>query len=188
MPVSRATRHVLALGLLAALPSRAAEPAEGAARWSPFAPPGAGIQIEMPGTPRQEIREHWTPLGVVREKKYWLSAEGAELVVETHDVPAIPAAWMGHERVLDRARDGVLDHVDGIVLESHALSFEGAPARAFVYRHPGAPTRTERVLAVLVGSRLYLLTGTSADARDHAGVLRFFDSFSLQPAVSAGPE
>jgi hypothetical protein len=158
--------------------------------WKRFAPPGGGFSIEMPGEPSSERDEHFTPVGSVVETKHWLAVEGAELAVETHDIPTLAAAMMSDAMLLDQARDGVIENEGGTAITSHELEFEGAPARAFTYRYPGEPLRLERVLTVLVGARIYLLTGTGADPSGHPAVARFFDSFTFaaQLDADAGPD
>jgi hypothetical protein len=181
--VQRRALGVALLGIAIAFPA-AAEP------WKRFAPPGGGFSIEMPGEPRSERGDHFTPVGSVVETKYWLAVEGAELSVETHDIPTLAAAMMSDAMLLDQARDGVIENEGGTAITSHELEFEGAPARAFTYRYPGEPLRLERVLTVLVGARIYLLTGTGADPSAHPAVARFFDSFTFAAQLDgdAGPE
>jgi hypothetical protein len=156
--------------------------------WVPFSPPDGGFSVELPGTPRTERDAHLTPLGSVRETKHWLRVDGAELSVETHDIPILAAAMMSDAMLLDRARDGVIENEGGTPLASRDVTFQGAPAREFTYRYPGEPARLERALTVLVGSRIYLLTGTGANPVAHPGVRRFFDSFGLATADDAPPE
>jgi len=161
---------------LAAAPAPAARAGEG---WTVFAPPGGGFRIEVPGTPRRESEQRFTPVGSVRETKYWLEVDGAELAVETHDVPPLAAALMSDATILDQARDGVVDNEGGELIQTRALTVQGAPAREFTYRYPGEPVRLERVLTVLMGSRIYLITGTCAEPAAHPAVARFFASFRL---------
>jgi hypothetical protein len=156
--------------------------------WQAFAPPGGGFRIEMPGEPLREIAERLTPIGIVRETKYWLAIDSVELAVETHDVPTLAAALMGQDALLDRARSGVIDNEEGIPLGSRELVFQGAPARRFTYRYPGRPPRQELAMTVLVGSRIYLLTGTGSDPVSHPIVRRFFASFGLLDPDETGTE
>lgn len=168
-------RRALGLALLAFAVASSAS----AETWQRFAPQGGGFSIELPGEPRFERDDRFTPVGSVVETKYWLAVEGAELAVETHDIPTLAAAMMSDALLLDQARDGVIGNEGGTAITSRDLEFEGAPARAFTYRYPGEPVRLERVLTVLVGARIYLLTGTGADPFTHPAVARFFDSFTV---------
>jgi len=157
--------------------------------WRPFSPPGGGFRIELPGEPVRESEDRFTPGGSVRETKWWLAVPGAELSVETHDLPALATWMMSADALLDRARDGVIADDGGEALASSDVLVQGAPARSFTWRYPGELVRLERGLTVLVGSRLYLLTGTGPDPASHPAVARFFDSFRLEAARDeASPE
>jgi hypothetical protein len=175
---SRALERWVAPGVVAALllgvPAAADE-----SDWRLFSPPGGGFHIEMPGVPRRESQEHLTPGGSVRETSWWLAVDGAELAVETHDLPALATLLMSEASLLDRARDGVVENDGGELLSSESVVLQGAPARVFTWRYPGEPVRLERGLTLLVGERIYLLTGTGADPAAHPAVTRFFDSFRL---------
>jgi hypothetical protein len=145
-----------------------------------FSPAEGRFAVELPGPPALERDARLTPVGYVHQTKYWLRAGDALLAVELHDIPAIAAALMTDEGILDRARDGVIENENGTLLEAHALAFQGAPAREFTYRLPGDAPLVERVLVVLVESRLYLLTGMAARApASHPDIARFFASFRV---------
>ena len=170
-----AERSALRAGLLVALAALAAAPAR--ADWSAFAPDGARFSVQLPGSPAVERDAHWTPVGSVRMTKYWLRAGDVLLAVELHDLPAVASALISDQRILDQARDSLLSDVGGTLLESRALENSGAPAREFVYRLPGRAQLAERVLAVLVDTRLYLVTGMARAPDSDPEVARFFASF-----------
>jgi hypothetical protein len=166
----RAPRVALLVALvLAAVPA--------CADWSAFAPEGARFAVEIPGAPAIEHDAHWTPVGSVRMTKYWLRAGDVLLAVELHEIPAVAARLVSDDMILDQARDSLLSDVGGTLLESRALENTGAPAREFVYRLPGRAQLAERVLAVLVGTRLYLVTGMARAPGSDPEVARFFASF-----------
>ena len=168
-----AERRVRGAWLLAL--ALAASPAH--ADWSAFAPGGARFSVELPGNPTVERDSTWTPVGSVHMTKYWLRVGDALLAVEQHDIPPVAASFISDEMILDQARDSLLRDVDGTLIESRALAFEGAPARDFRYRLPGDARLVERVLAVLVDRRLYLVTGMARDPIEDPQVARFFGSF-----------
>src|SRR5258705_6871073 len=148
-----------------------------ASDWPVFAPDGARFSVELPGSPAVERDVHWTPVGSVRMTKYWLRAGDVLLAVELHDIPAVASSLISDQRILDQARDSLLSDVGGTLLESRALENSGAPAREFVYRLPGRAQLAERVLAVLVDTRLYLVTGMARAPDSDPEVARFFASF-----------
>jgi hypothetical protein len=145
--------------------------------WRPFAPPDARFAVELPGRPAVERDSHWTPVGTIAMTKYWLRVGNALLAVETHEIPAVAATLVSDARILDQARDSLLRDVDGALIEGRATEFEGLPARDFRYRLPGKTGLEERVLAVLVDTRLYLVTGMAREPLSEPDVLRFFASF-----------
>lgn len=167
--------------LLCAGPVAAAGPAAPPEGWIVFSPEGGRFRIEIPAEPLPETGSRFTPVGPVEERKWWLVANEVELAVETHDVPTLGAALTSDDAILDRARDGVIASKGGSPLDSRALEVQGAPAREFRYAIPAsatAPAREGLARTILVGRRVYLLTGTAAETPElHPAVLRFFASF-----------
>jgi hypothetical protein len=155
-------------------------PGGGPAAWSVFAPPGAGFAVELPGTPAVERDSHWTPVGSISMTKYWLRVGDALLAVELHELPPVAAALVSDDRILDEARENLLRDVRGTLIESRATEFQGAPARDFRYRLPGPARLEEQVLAVIVETRLYLITGMARAPASDPEVARFFGSFHYQ--------
>jgi hypothetical protein len=147
------------------------------ADWSEFSPDHGRFAVLMPAAPSREQHARLTPVGYVYENKYWMRVNDVLLAVEMHDLPAIASALLSDDSILDQARAGLLADVDGTLLEGRSLVFQGEPAREFTYRLPGRARLAERVLAVLIGSRLYLVTGMARAPDSDPDVARFFDSF-----------
>ena len=169
---SSRTSWAAALLLLAA-------PASG--EWREFAPEHGRFAVQMPGEPALERHARLTPVGYVYQDKYWLREGDVLLAVEVHDLPALARALLSDDSILDQAREGLLSDVKGTLLEGRALVFQGAPAREFIYRLPGKARLEERVLAVLIGRRLYLVTGMARAPANDPDVARFFASFRCWP-------
>jgi hypothetical protein len=145
--------------------------------WTAFAPDGGRFAVELPGAPAVEGDSHWTPVGSIAMTKYWLRAGDALLAVEVHDIPAVAAALVSDDRVLDEARDSLIRDMGGTLIEGRALALSGAPARDFRYRLPGKAKLEERVLAVLLDTRLFIVTGMARSPASDPEVGRFFASF-----------
>ena len=79
--------------------------------WAEFAPRDGRFAVELPGAPAVERDSHWTPVGSISMTKYWLRAGDALLAVELHDIPAVAAALVSDDRILDQARDSLLQDV-----------------------------------------------------------------------------
>jgi len=169
---------------LAALLVGAAAPA---GEWAEFAPRDGRFAVELPGVPAIERDSHWTPVGSIAMTKYWLRAGDALLAVELHDLPAVAAALVSDDRILDQARDSLLRDVGGTLVESRTVEFSGAPARDFRYRLPGAAQLEERVLAVLRDTRLYLITGMARAPASNPEVAHLFASFRCWREGGSGP-
>lgn len=169
----RAERALVALLLLEALAGASARARE----WTAFAPDGGRFAVDLPGAPAVEGDSHWTPVGSIAMTKYWLRAGDALLAVEVHDIPAVAAALVSDDRILDEARDSLIRDMRGTLIAGRALAFSGAPARDFRYRLPGKAQLEERVLAVLLDNRLYLVTGMARAPGSDPEVARFFASF-----------
>jgi hypothetical protein len=153
-----------------------------------FAPPGAGFAVDLPASPAIERDSHWTPIGTIAMTKYWLRVGDTLLAVELHELPPVAAVFVSDDRILDQARDSLLRDVHGTLIEGRALEFQGSPARDFRYRLPGAARLEERVLAVLVDTRLYLITGMARAPASDPEVARWFASFRCwRNGVPAAP-
>jgi hypothetical protein len=139
----------------------------------------------MPRAPARERTARLTPVGYVYQDKYWLRERDVLLAVEMHDLPAVASALLSEDSILDQARESLLSDVNGTLLEGHSFVFQGAPAREFTYRLPGEARLAERVLAVLIGRRLYLVTGMARAPTTDPDVARFFDSFRCWPESEA---
>ena len=174
----------LALGLaFAALVGAAG----GASDWPVFAPGDGRFSVELPGTPAVERDSTWTPAGSVSMTKYWLRIGDALVAVEMHDIPPVASRLISDDTILGQARDALLRDVDGTLIEGKATVFQGAPARDFVYRLPGKAQLAERVLAVLVERRLYLVTGMARAPGANPQIARFFASFRYWREGKAAP-
>jgi hypothetical protein len=171
-----AIRAEALLGLAFALAAFAGVAAR-AGEWAKFEPNGGRFAVELPGTPAVERDSTWTPVGYVYMTKYWLRVDNALVAVEIHDIPPVASALITDDTILDQARDALLRDVDGTLLDGKTTVFEGAPARDFLYRLPGEARLVERVLAVLVDRRLYLVTGMGRAPGTDPEISRFFASF-----------
>lgn len=101
-----------------------------------------------------------------------------QVAVETHDFPAFAASLVPAATILERTHSGVLDDMRARQIESHPLKIQDRPALDFSYEVPGEPPHVERALAVLVHSRIYLVTAMTDDSPgDHPVVRRFLESF-----------
>jgi hypothetical protein len=146
--------------------------------WSAFRSAAGRFRVELPAAPEVHTESSSTLFGAVSHTKYTLRVEDALVAVEVHEFPAVAATLLSSRAILEHTRRGVLDDMQARQIESHARTLQKMPALDFTYELPGAPTRRERALAVLVGHRIYLVTGmTEGSPGSHPEIGRFFESF-----------
>lgn len=163
-------------------------------RWQVFASEEGRFQVELPEPPRVESRRHSTLFGAVEETKFVLHlGDDVVVAVEVHDIPRLAARIVPASTILERARRGVLEDMDAEQVEASEVTLQGFPGRDFTYRVPADASletaRYERALAVLVGSRLYLVTALapgSPGARPE--IAHFFASFRFWRKGSPPPD
>ena len=151
-----------------------------AAEWRVFASQTGRFQVEFPEQPRLRERERGTPLGAVRETKHIVDlADETHVAIEVHDMPWLATRLVPSRSILDQVRSGILEDTKAVQLESQETRHQGEPAIDFTFRLPNL--RIERALAILVDSRLYILTGRtpSRPPREDAVLQRFFGSFEF---------
>jgi hypothetical protein len=199
VPIHKARRILLGAAALAAFgaapaPASAAGPAPsaraggGAGRWSVFESEAGRFRVELPGEPRLEQSERSTLLGAVSEARYILRLGDIAVVVETHDIPRIATRIVPTRTILDRTRSGVLEDMEAQLVASSEIALQGYPARDFTYRLPSDPPQLERAIAVLVGNRIYLVTGVAPEAPGaRPDIARFFASFRFWPEDTPPP-
>ena len=180
---------VLAAGLLGLGSAGAgASPAE----WRVFASQAGRFQVEFPEHPRLRERERGTPLGSVVETKHIVDlADETHVAIEVHDMPWLATRLVPSRSILSQVQSGVLEDTNASLIESREASHQGEPAVDFTFRLPNL--RIERALAILVDSRLYILTGRAPDRTpdEDAIIRRFFGSFEFwreEEPPSAGVE
>jgi hypothetical protein len=153
-------------------------PARAQRDWSAFRSEAGRFLVELPAAPEVHTASSSTFFGAVSHTKYTLRVENALVAVEVHDFPAVAATLLSSSAILEHTRRGVLDDMQARQIESHARTLHEMPALDFTYEVPGASTRRERALAVLVGHRIYLVTGmTEGSPGSHPEIGRFFESF-----------
>lgn len=170
--------------------------------WQVFASAEGRFRVELPETPRVERSQRSTMLGAVEETRYVLrfgEDETVALAVEVHDIPRLAARIVPAATILEQTRRGVLRDMEAEQIEASEVTIQGFPARDFTYRiptseadlslAPDAPSLYERAIAVLVESRIYLLTALAPGSPDaHPGIARFFASFRFWREGTEPPE
>jgi hypothetical protein len=162
----------LALGLGVVL-------AETSPSWKTYRSREGGFEVSLPGTPKEERKEHKTANGkreVVRVSSEPRKGEGIYLVAFSDHEPA-PKPETDDQK-LDRARDAALALSKGRLLEEKKLTLQ---------QHTGREVRIEVEGKVIVRARLFVVKKRlyqvmvvgpkeTADSKD---TQRFLDSFQF---------
>ena len=157
----------------------AAEPEIAGAKheWFEFRSEEGRFQVELPVEPKSHRESRSTMLGKVAETHHRLEFRGARIGIEVHELPGMAATIIPGSLILDRTRAGIVADMNGREVAARELTHQGYPARDFTYA-VDEPEGFERALVVLVGSRVYVMTGlTSENPAEHPVVNRVFRSF-----------
>ena len=106
-------------------------------------------------------------------------SEGAEFVIEIHDIPPVAKFLLTSQYILERSVKGMLEDIGAREVDSSEVSIQGQPAREVAFEIPDRAF-TGRLLLVLAGRRLYLVSvryPRSIGPPD--AIAPFFESFSF---------
>jgi hypothetical protein len=111
--------------------------------------------------------------------RHTVFAEGAEFAVEIHDIPRVAEFMLTSRYVLERSAKGMLEDIGARAVDSVDVSVQGQPAREVAFEIPDQDF-TGRLLLVLAGRRLYLVSVRHPQAIEPSGAIAsFFESFSF---------
>jgi hypothetical protein len=151
----------------------------GRAEWAEVRPKGAGFSIQMPATPAEKTQAVQTADGPVALRMYVLEYGDFSYMVSISEISEEVLARRTREQMLDGARDGVAESIQGEVLDESAFSLGDYPGRDVALRDSTAELAL-RIRILLVGGRLYQFgVVTPRGDRSSASITRFLDSFAL---------
>lgn len=168
------------LALFVALPSWLDERAW--ANWRIAAPPGGNFRVLMPGEPTLQQKTEKTPAGDVPTNVYVAHMARQNLTFEVgySDLPepARQATAEQVEKVLDGARDGMIEDSKGKLLDEKPIVLSRYPGRELQIDIPDKGRSLVRLY--FAKTQLYLVAATGPGLQaDSAAVERFFSSFRL---------
>lgn len=141
-----------------------------------------GFTAQMPGTPQKQTQSVDTAVGSVAFNTYSVQNGSEAFIVGYNDFPDSPAIRSADpEGLLDKARDGAVQNVNGKVTSEKAVTMNGHPGKEFSGESttPQEATFTARVY--WVAPRLYqvlYIRPKTASAPSENGQ-KFLDSFQL---------
>lgn len=154
-----------------------------AAEWKTFTSAAGRFTIEGPGRPVLTVKTEQTPLGPVdRTNAVWREPD-VTWNATFSDLPALSTA-LGPRPIFAQVRDGFKRRTGATVLLSEDVRVQGHPGHSLEFVLPakdGNGPRAGRAQALLVGSRLYVLTATwtSENLPPDRGAA-FFGTFRLE--------
>jgi hypothetical protein len=151
----------------------------GGGEWVEVRPEGAGFSIQMPAPPAEKTQVVQTTDGPVALRMYVLEHGDFSYMVSISEISEEVLARRTQEQMLDGARDGVAESIQGEVLDESAFSLGNHPGRDVELRDSTAEL-TLRIRILLVGERLYQFgVVTPRGDRSSASITRFLGSFAL---------
>ena len=111
--------------------------------------------------------------------RHTVFAEGAEFAVEIHDIPRVAKLLLTSHYVLERSVKSMLEDIGAREVDSVGVSVQDQPAREVVFEIPDREF-TGRLLSILAGRRLYLVSVRHPRSIDPPGAIEpFFERFSF---------
>jgi hypothetical protein len=164
----------------------------GKVEWKTIAPANAGFSVMMPGAPDQKPDDEEKILGHAPAYHAhapvgpgYLSVLYADL--DEHDLQG------GDEQALVRVRDDDTQRAEKVlkckIVQDRKLTVARHPAREYEFSSDEGPGITVRIRSILVGNRLYQLSGVGTKAEFPAqAATRFFESFQLTDEKPSAPK
>lgn len=160
--------------------------------WKEFVSEEGRFSVLIPGVPKEVVREIDSPFGKSQGHYFNLSAS-ADFGFSYTQFPVTVEVPEFANRLLDRARDGIIEGLKGKLLEEKDINLDGHPGRFIKAELTGGYTYRHKVF--IVGSRSYQLVFISRDKGVPPAVLehhesaakRFLDSLKLRLLVAQVP-
>lgn len=147
----------------------------------PFVSEAGGFRVELPGTPKEQVRTADSPLGPLEFHIFVVTHGGATYSASYNEFPEA-IALSEPDRALEGGVEGALKNTKGKLLVKRDIAIGGHPGKEFTSRVPGllGTTQSYRARIYLVGTRLYqvVLCGPEEAISGEAGE-RVFKSFAL---------
>ncbi len=146
--------------------------------FKPYRSDEGRFSILLPDEPEREIQKVDAPIGTLEFIIYQAGSERMGCVVGYVDYPQKMFENVDIKKMLDGARNGVVEKVNGKLKYEKVLDFHGNTAREFEIKVPEKATIKARV--ILIGNRLYHLMAVSASKKVlDKNCPKYFDSFKV---------
>ena len=149
----------------------------GAPTWKPFAPPSAGFEVQLPGTPTEKRQTVRTPLGNGELRIFTLSHKGGTFAIGVTEFPESALTDTKDDQRLDQARDGAVQQSKGKMRWEKKVLVDKVPGRELLIGVEGANSATLLILAA-DRNRLYQILAIGDTAfLEGPETSRFLESF-----------
>lgn len=143
--------------------------------WQTVSSSKGRFSVEMPGAPTTYSKAKHTKIGNIGEEFYSFKDKEKTFTVEYSDLPEIAVIFGGRHDIYKRTKNGFLGSTHGEQISFNDITIGGKKGKLLVY---ATPTRTGKVLMVLIKKRLYIVQGSIVkEAKDKAAVDKFINSF-----------
>ena len=145
--------------------------------WKSFAPPGAGFDIQLPGTPTEKRQTLRTPLGNGELRIFTLSHKGGALAIGVTEFPESALTDTTDDQRLNQARDGAVLQSKAKIRWEKKVLVDKVPGRELLLGADGASSATLLILAA-DRNRLYQILAIGDTAfLEGPETSRFLESF-----------
>lgn len=136
------------------------------------------FSVLFPGEPEKELQQVNTSIGPLEFIMYQAGSEKIGFIVGYVDYPKQMFENVVLEKMLDGARDGAVQNVNGTLKYEKVLDLHGNPGRELEINVPNKATVKVRI--ILIGNRLYQVMAVSESKKAlKKNCPKFFDSFKV---------
>ncbi len=147
-------------------------------QWNRFVSPDNQFSVNFPTHPSHESDIVNTPDGKVELVQYMSKNSEVLYAVMYGDYPAKGITGKTQDQLLNNARDGAVNNVQGKLLSETIISKEGYPSREFAFKVEPNSVVTAQI--VLKNNRIYqVMVVAPSDMLFTSQKRQFFDSFEL---------
>jgi len=147
-------------------------------QWKTFVSSDKSFTVEFPTEPSRGCDIVNTPNGKVKLIEYMSKSKGILYAVMYGDYPGSALSGLTSEQMLDNARNGAIENVQGKLLSEISISKNGYPGREITVK--AEPNMVLTAQIILKDNRFYqLVVITPSDKLFTSQRKEFFDSFKI---------
>jgi hypothetical protein len=146
--------------------------------FKPYRSDEGRFSILLPGEPERMVQKVDTPFGALELIMYQAGSKKIGFMVGYADYPQKMFESADIEKMLDDARDGAVQNIQGKLIDEKVLDFHGNPGRELEIKVPNKATIKSRI--ILIGTRLYqVMVVSESKSALRKNCPKFFESFKV---------